>query len=85
MIPRYARLSRLIQLYSTLHSAFFENQRPGIQAQKTELEQLLITQGVSDVYVCGIAADICVGESWHNSIVCYLFGVGYPTSICAIT
>ena len=48
-----------------------------MQAQKTELEQLLITQGVSDVYVCGIAADICVGESWHHSTVLF-FGVGSP-------
>lgn len=50
------------------YSAFFENQRPGIQAQKTELEQLLITQGVSDVYVCGIAADICVASTAFHAL-----------------
>ena len=44
------------------YSAFFDNQKLG----HTQLEELLVGRGVSDVYVCGIAADVCVGESWHN-------------------
>ena len=40
------------------YSAFFDNQKLG----HTQLEELLNSRGVSDVYVCGIAADVCVGE-----------------------
>lgn len=41
------------------YSAFFDNKKRG----HTELEELLRNRGVTDVYACGIAYDVCVGES----------------------
>ena len=40
------------------YSAFFDNAKLG----KTCLAELLKTEGMTDVYVCGIAADVCVGK-----------------------
>ena len=40
------------------YSAFFDNAKLG----KTCLEELINDEGCTDVYVCGIATDVCVGE-----------------------
>ena len=40
------------------YSAFFDNAK----LSKTCLEELIKKEGVSDVYVCGIATDVCVGK-----------------------
>lgn len=45
------------------YSAFFDNKKLG----HTEMEQVLKTHGVTDVYCCGIAYDVCVGE--ENTMV----------------
>ena len=39
------------------YSAFFDNAKLG----KTVLEELIRNEGCTDVYVCGIATDVCVG------------------------
>ena len=41
------------------YSAFFDNQK----LSKTSLEDIIRKEGVTDVYVCGIATDVCVGKS----------------------
>ena len=45
--------------YIDSYSAFFDNNK----LQHTELEELIRGKDVTDVYVCGIAYDVCVGES----------------------
>ena len=40
------------------YSAFFDNSKLG----KTCLEELIRSEGCTDVFVCGIATDVCVGE-----------------------
>ena len=40
------------------YSAFFDNAKMG----KTSLEELIKDEEVSDLYICGIATDVCVGE-----------------------
>ena len=40
------------------YSAFFDNAKLG----KTSLEEMIKEEEVSDVYVCGIATDVCVGK-----------------------
>ena len=40
------------------YSAFFDNAKLG----KTCLEELIRDEGCTDVYVCGIATDVCVGK-----------------------
>ena len=40
------------------YSAFFDNQK----LSKTALEEIIKKEVVSDVYVCGIATDVCVGK-----------------------
>ena len=40
------------------YSAFFDNAKLG----KTSLEEIIREGEVTDVYVCGIATDVCVGE-----------------------
>ena len=40
------------------YSAFFDNQK----LSKTCLEELIIKEDVTDLYVCGIATDVCVGR-----------------------
>ena len=42
------------------YSAFFDNAKLG----KTTLEELISKEGCTDVYVCGIATDVCVGKEW---------------------
>ena len=39
------------------YSAFFDNAKLG----KTSLEEQIREEGCDDVYVCGIATDVCVG------------------------
>ena len=41
------------------YSAFFDNAKLG----KTGLAELIKESGCTDVYVCGIATDVCVGKS----------------------
>ena len=41
------------------YSAFFDNQK----LSKTSLEEILRKEDVTDVYVCGIATDVCVGNT----------------------
>ena len=44
------------------YSAFFDNAKLG----KTSLEEMIKEEEVSDVYVCGIATDVCVGTSIYT-------------------
>lgn len=39
-------------------SGFFDNQK----LNSTELEKLLKAKSVTDVFVCGLATDVCVGK-----------------------
>ena len=41
------------------YSCFFDNQK----LHETKLRKELIKKGVTDVYVCGLAADVCVGKA----------------------
>ena len=40
------------------YSAFFDNQK----LSKTCLEELIVKEDVTDLYICGIATDVCVGK-----------------------
>ena len=44
------------------YSAFFDNGK----LSHTEMEEFLRSNGVTDTYVCGIAYDVCVGESLNR-------------------
>ena len=46
------------------YSAFFDN----CKLNETTLNQDLRKLGVSDIYVCGLAADVCVGKRKKNRI-----------------
>jgi len=46
------------------YSAFFDNKKLSC----TELEEVLRGQNITDVYICGIALDVCVGEKFE--VVC---------------
>ena len=41
------------------YSAFFDNKKLG----KTNMEELIRKEEVTDLYVCGIATDVCVGKA----------------------
>ena len=41
------------------YSAFFDNKK----LSKTALEEIIKKESVADVYVCGIATDVCVGKT----------------------
>ena len=41
------------------YSAFFDNQK----LSKTCLEEIIRNENVSDLFVCGIATDVCVGNA----------------------
>ena len=41
------------------YSAFFDNQK----LSKTILDDIIRKEGCTDVYICGIATDVCVGTS----------------------
>ena len=43
------------------YSAFFDNAKMG----KTTLADQILEEGCTDVYVCGIATDVCVGKLLH--------------------
>ena len=43
------------------YSAFFDNQK----LSKTCLEEMILKEDVTDVYVCGIATDVCVGNLYN--------------------
>ena len=49
--------------YIDSYSAFFDNKKLG----KTELEEKLRARGVTDVYVCGIAYDVCVASTAYHA------------------
>ena len=51
--------------YIDSYSAFFDNGK----LQHTELEELIRKKDVTDVYVCGIAYDVCVGESRMHVLI----------------
>ena len=54
------------------YSAFFDNGK----LSHTEMEEYLRSHGVTDAYVCGIAYDVCVGESTsHRKGKGYLEGL----------
>ncbi len=65
--PRYAPLFQItpdsVMIYKGTeatvdsYSSFFDNQR----YRETKLRSVLEKKGVTDLYVCGIATDICVG------------------------
>ena len=40
------------------YSAFFDNQK----LRQTKMRSVLKKNGVTDVYICGIATDVCVGK-----------------------
>ena len=46
------------------YSAFFDNAKLG----KTSLEEMIKDEEVCDVYVCGIATDVCVGNSTNDRL-----------------
>ena len=46
------------------YSAFFDNAKLG----KTSLEEMIKEEEVADVYVCGIATDVCVGKSLYKHL-----------------
>lgn len=46
------------------YSAFWDN----MKLSKTTLEQELTERGVTDVYVCGIAYDVCVGATAKHAL-----------------
>eukprot|EP00455_Lapot_gusevi_P003701 TRINITY_DN11491_c0_g1_i2.p1 TRINITY_DN11491_c0_g1~~TRINITY_DN11491_c0_g1_i2.p1 ORF type:complete len:274 (-),score=79.23 TRINITY_DN11491_c0_g1_i2:84-833(-) len=48
------------------YSGFFDNDHK----VKTEMDDFLKQQGVTDVYLCGVATDYCVGFSALDSIFC---------------
>lgn len=41
------------------YSSFFDNAR----LRETKLRSQLSKKGVTDVYICGIASDVCVGKN----------------------
>ena len=45
------------------YSAFFDNAKLG----KTTLDETLKAEEVGDVYVCGIATDVCVASTAHHA------------------
>ena len=45
------------------YSAFFDNKK----LSKTALEEIIKKEGVADVFVCGIATDVCVGMCQMSS------------------
>ena len=49
--------------YIDSYSAFFDNNK----LQHTELEELIKKKEITDIYVCGIAYDVCVGEFGTDS------------------
>lgn len=50
------------------YSAFWDNDK----VSETQLSSLLREQQVTDVYVCGLAYDVCVGKKLVNFCCFYL-------------
>jgi len=46
------------------YSAFFDNQK----LSKTSLEDIIKKEDVTDIYVCGIATDVCVASTAFHGI-----------------
>ena len=46
------------------YSAFFDNAKMG----KTSLEELIKDEEVCDLYICGIATDVCVGKLYQSLV-----------------
>ncbi len=46
------------------YSAFFDNKKLSC----TDMEEHLRGKGITDIYVCGIAYDVCVGASHPSSV-----------------
>jgi hypothetical protein len=60
--------------YIDSYSAFFDNKKLG----HTDLDSILRSHNVTDCFVCGIAYDVCVGESGQaNSHSNTHFGVAF--------
>ena len=59
MHPKAVVVKKGCTPYIDSYSAFFDNKKLG----KTELEDLLRSKGVTDVYCCGIAYDVCVAST----------------------
>ena len=55
------------------YSAFFDNAKLG----KTSLEEIIREGEVTDVYVCGIATDVCVGEYCQTPVLGLELGVDF--------
>ena len=56
--PEAAIVKKGVTPYIDSYSAFFDNKKLG----HTELEGLIRNKGITDVFCCGIAYDVCVGE-----------------------
>lgn len=52
------------------YSAFFDNQK----LNKTSLDGILKTKNITDVYVCGLAYDVCVADTCYDALE-----LGYKT------
>ncbi|CAL4085366.1 unnamed protein product, partial [Meganyctiphanes norvegica] len=45
-------------------SAFWDNEK----IYNTDLKEMLVKKGITDVYVCGICTDVCVGATANDSL-----------------
>ena len=61
--PQGVIVKKGITPYIDSYSAFFDNNKLG----KTELESLVRSRGITDVYVCGIAYDVCVASTAYHA------------------
>ena len=57
------------------YSAFFDNKKLG----KTNMEELIRKEEVTDLYVCGIATDVCVGNTPSISKTCGFSNILLPS------
>ncbi len=57
------------------YSSFFDNGK----RCETSLRAELTDRGVTDVFVCGLATDVCVG-TYSNRFLCVLVGLGVSVS-----
>ena len=51
------------------YSAFYDNAKLG----KTCLEEIIRKEGCSDLYICGIATDVCVGREDKTCLKLHLY------------
>ena len=59
------------------YSAFWDNNK----LSQTDLVRILAKHKVTDVYVCGVAYDVCVG--WYSSLI-YFPHICVPTGFSSI-